>query len=332
MNTDYCVLLCSRDGASYIAEQLESIAAQSVPPALVLLFDDGSSDGTLPMALRHRAGLPLRSVELRKSAPGAAGAFSALLRFARDEAPRIPYYFLCDQDDRWRTGKAERLLQLLAGASEAPALVHSELLCFGDPAFDGRRLHDKLGHWRLESSVDAPLTSVSFENVVVGASCAFNRALLEAAVPVPQAAFMHDWWLALVCVATGGTIRYTREVLTEYRVHARSTVGRSGTVASALRSRIRSLASDWRDPWLRTVLAQLDGLPLAASCLPCDRLGAPYAAGRVLASSPRVGARLRAWISLLRRRVWSVRAKDLYYKARLFTDVVLPGYRAREHG
>ena len=51
-----------------------------------------------------------------------------------------------------------------------------------------------------------------------------NRTLIDLALPIPQAALMHDYWLALVAGAAGH-FGVVAEPLMAYRQHARNTIG-----------------------------------------------------------------------------------------------------------
>lgn len=321
----YCVLLCAHNGASFLAEQLQSIVDQEVQPARVIFFDDGSVDETSAVAQQFCVSLPLEIVHLTKHRPGAAGAFDAILSYSAQSSDAFSAYVLCDQDDIWEPYKARRLMEELALIpAKTPALIHSELKCFG-PASGGKTyLHDSLGHQIFESTPDAPLMTLLFENVVVGASTAFNRELLIRAVPMPLGAFMHDWWLAIVCVAHGGVIRYLSEALTHYRIHNNSTVGQSGHFLHALPKRLKALSHSWRDPWLKTVRDQFLALPFDPIHLPSDRFQPLLQFGQQLFSRQFSWTeRYSAWQKLRSHRIWAVSSKDAYYKARLFTDYVV---------
>lgn len=320
----YCVLLCAHNGADYLAEQLESIACQQVPPARVLFFDDQSTDGTLAVAQRFADMLPLEFAQPDKRRGGAAGAFDALLTYAAQAPVRHEAYLLCDQDDIWEPSKAvrliERLKQIPAGT---PALVHSELKCFGNAAAGREFLHQSLGHSVFESTPARPLKNLLFENVVVGASAAFNLLLLECAMPMPPSAFMHDWWLAIACVAHGGEIRYLPESLTRYRIHGNSTVGRSGNFLHALPRRLKALRQGLEDPWLRTVGDQLRTLPFGGASLPTSFFEPMLSDGQALFEHTDPRRRFGAWRRLRQHRIWAMTSKDVYYKTRLFTDYVV---------
>lgn len=324
LNDGYCVLLCAHNGAAHLEEQLESILHQEVAPAQVLFFNDNSSDDTLAVAQGFADRLPIEFVQLNKRRSGAAGAFDAILDHAARSSTTWGHYFLCDQDDIWEPSKAARLLGRLACVpAGTPGLVHSELTCFGNAASGRELLHRSLGHVDLESTPARPLRTLLFENVVVGASTAFNRTLLERAMPMPLSAFMHDWWLAIACVAHGGEIHYVSEPLVRYRIHDHSTIGRSGSFLDALPRRLKALRRGLSDPWLRSVSDQLAGLPFGDSALPTYFFEPLVNEARALFEGAGALSRYTAWRRLRRQRIWAVWAKDIYYKTRLFTDHVL---------
>ena len=96
---------------------------------------------------------------------------------------------------------------------------------------------------RIGTPDNPRLITLLMQNHIPGCSMLFNRALLELATPLPQAAHMHDWWVAL-CAAAMGHSRYLPTPLVRYRQHAGNQVGAQGMVARLVRPRY------WRS-WLR---------------------------------------------------------------------------------
>src|SRR5271154_7136764 len=87
----YPLISPCRDEAQYLRRTLDSVAAQSVPPALWVIVDDGSTDGT-PAILEEYARrlLYLRAVRRtdrgrREVGPGVIEAFSPGLETVRLE-------------------------------------------------------------------------------------------------------------------------------------------------------------------------------------------------------------------------------------------------------
>lgn len=68
------------------------------------------------------------------------------------------------------------------------------------------------------------LNRLLMQNVATGCTVMINRPLLELALPIPDAAIMHDWWLALVAAAFGkiGTVH---EATVLYRQHGGNDTG-----------------------------------------------------------------------------------------------------------
>lgn len=217
------ILLATYNGAAYLPEQLESIAAQRGDIAWTLLWrDDGSSDGTPALldAFGQRGGAVRRVTEPAGRA-GAARSFLALLA----AAPESDGYAFCDQDDVWLPDKLERAMRAL---SAAPA---------GRPAI-------YCGRQRL---VDAALRPIGFsplprrplgfsnalvQNVVTGCTAVLNpaaRRLLLAAPAIP-AGSMHDWWCYLLVTGAGGMVIFDPEPAMLYRQHGANVVGSQGSV------------------------------------------------------------------------------------------------------
>ncbi len=227
------VLLPVYNGARFLAEQLDSILAQTAADLLILCRDDGSSDDSAAILDRYADQHP-RQVRVLRDDLGNLGAranFSKLMQAAvgLDVSPANtagPTYFaLSDQDDVWHADKLARLLpamhRLERGDARVPALVHGDLRVVDEnggviapsmAAFQGLRPD--------RDSFAAQLIS----NTVTGCTALMNRALLERSTPVPPQSIMHDWWISLVASAFGRRA-YLGEALLDYRQHANNTIG-----------------------------------------------------------------------------------------------------------
>ena len=120
------VLLCSWRGTAHLAEQLDSIGAQSVP-ARTFVHDDASGDGTVALARAHPA---VERCVAHADNVGHVRNFERALAAALDED--VEHFAFADQDDVWRE---DRLAKGLAAMRElerrhggaTPLLVHSDL-------------------------------------------------------------------------------------------------------------------------------------------------------------------------------------------------------------
>ncbi len=215
------VLLSTYNGEAFVEEQLRSLAEQTV--AIDLMWrDDGSSDCTreLVRAFCHKNALPLQEVEGAVNV-GVVASFGELMRVAL--CSRADLFFFCDQDDVWHPNKIERMCQAFpkAGAEETPMLAHHDLTVV---SADLCSMHPSL--WQMMRLDVAATTTAALitRNNVTGCAAAFNRQLLEAAVPIADGAIMHDWWCALIASAYGD-IRSVPEALVQYRQHGANTLG-----------------------------------------------------------------------------------------------------------
>ena len=219
------VILPTFNGALYLREQVASIAQQTLRPERLLLRDDGSSDETCKI-IRELADEYGAWIEILPAQGnlGCTANVSCLL-----EATSAPYVALADQDDVWLPEKLEVSYREMCSVesrrgSECPILVHSDLRLVG------KNLED-LGAVFTQKQVINPLRvhppEIALTNVVTGCTVFCNRSLLQRALPVPAAALVHDWWLALVA-SVFGEIHFHPSCLILYRQHGANSIGAKG--------------------------------------------------------------------------------------------------------
>lgn len=225
------ILLPTWNGERFLAEQLDSLLAQTYQNFVVVIRDDGSTDGTPALIAQYAAAHPHHIHVLVSDGKnlGASGSFSCLMNYALQHKQLLglerALLMLCDQDDVWVPHKIAVSMQRMQALQQkhpgAPALVHSDL-----------RVVDEQRHLLAPSFVTyqglEPLRNnfgrMIVSNTVTGCTALLNEELVELACPVPEGAVMHDWWLALVASAFGH-IDYIDEALVEYRQHGRNTIG-----------------------------------------------------------------------------------------------------------
>ncbi len=238
--TGITVLLATWQGGRFLDEQLRSLREQAGPPVSILARDDGSSDDTVAILDRWSANQPdwLERLPGDGVRRGAVGNFAALLA-----ACRSSYGMFCDQDDRWHADKVARSFDLLQGlerihGADTPILVHGDARLIDA---EGCPLPGTLAgqqHHRLEDAA-RPEREV-MHNHVTGCTTMFNRALIDLAVPVPEAAIWHDWWLGLIA-STCGVVAVVPGLLLDYRQHGGNAVGAGAWRWSSMARRLGSV-------------------------------------------------------------------------------------------
>lgn len=248
--TSISVAMATYNGADFICEQLDSIAAQTVLPAELVLTDDGSTDDTLAIvrAFAETAPFPVHVHENTKRL-GFRGNFMRAMGLCASEL-----IALCDQDDVWAPNKLERMIQPFADAEVLLAYHEAWLI-----DADGARLGLAHIYPLLERN---PPSSVNPMVNPYGFAMMFRRRLLDFA-PLwersvdnlqLQQRMAHDQWLFFLASAFG-TIAYVVEPLAGYRQHGANTYG-FVRPASTLGERV--------DQWINVRAKDFASLTIAA--------------------------------------------------------------------
>lgn len=219
------ILLASYQGVDFLDQQLLSIRQQTYVDWHLLIHNDGADSETEALVERHaRQDHRIEWLtEVVSTRQGACGNFAYLLKQAKKRGCR--YFVLADQDDVWVSSKIERQLaklkeRELAVGTYTPLLLHTDL-CVVDASL--QTIAESFIELRGFDPTP-PLASLLTQNTVTGCSCIGNQALLNMAVPVPELAAMHDWWLAL-CASCAGELLYLHEPTVRYRQHTGNVIG-----------------------------------------------------------------------------------------------------------
>ena len=216
------IALCTYNGAPYLSELLQSLAEQDPGPCELVVCDDGSTDATVSILneFKELAPFPV-NVYTNPNNLGVVKNFEKALSLCSGD-----YIALCDQDDVWAPEKLKRLTGCLhaCGGSDmkGPVLVHSGLeLVDNSLQGTGRSYMEDQG---LELPRKEQYRTLLVQNYIPGCSMLFSADLLTQALPFPDTAVMHDWWLALLA-SLAGTICYDEHRTVLYRQHKGNVVG-----------------------------------------------------------------------------------------------------------
>jgi glycosyltransferase involved in cell wall biosynthesis len=216
------ILMATFNGSRFIEEQLDSLFCQAFQNFRLIVRDDGSSDSTLEIVEKYRSRHPNRVIVRKNpSRLGPCRNFSLLA-----EESTAPYFAFSDQDDIWRVDKLE--LELAAAKSiEAKHGIPTAVLVFSDMELVGDD-NQLLAHsvWKMKrvNPHRARLGSMLVQNLVTGCTVLGNRSLLLHGLPIPEEAFMHDFWLGLVAAAFGKLAPLDATTV-RYRQHENNAMG-----------------------------------------------------------------------------------------------------------
>jgi len=217
------IAMATWQGARFIDEQLESIAAQTRPPDQLVVSDDGSTDATCEMveAFAARAGFEVQLVRNGERGLTTVNFERAVARCDGD------LVFFADQDDVWRPHKLERMVDVF---ERRPAT--GGLFCNGSVVDDDRRplgydLWQSQGFHRGEQAMvrRGQAAMVFLRHVVAaGNTFAFRGRFKPLLLPFPRLRSVHDAWVAFMVAAVSG-FEILDEDLVEYRLHADNQFG-----------------------------------------------------------------------------------------------------------
>lgn len=235
------ILLCTYNGAIFLAKQLESLEAQTYPNWVIIVSDDGSNDATMEILRQYQAKWPAGKLIIRSGPQN--GFCKNFLSLACDTAIKANYYAFCDQDDVWLPPKLESALRNIIANQSADVPY---LYC-------GRT---KYVNENLKPCGMSPLFVFppSFRNALVqsiagGNTMVFNHAAKKLAqkvgiVDVPS----HDWWLYQLITGVGGDVFYDRLPYILYRQHEFALVGGNNSFQAKM-VRVRMLLQGRFQKW-----------------------------------------------------------------------------------
>ncbi len=221
--TRLTVAMCTYNGARFLSEQLESIAAQTRVPDELVVCDDGSTDETVEIikAFVERAPFAVR-LEINRRNLGSTKNFEKAIGLCEGDI-----IALADQDDVWKPRKVATLEAALEEHPEAGYVFSDADLIDEGGALTGATL------WKSVRFQGAILRSFSGSeqvkyllrrSAVTGATMAFRSGLKKILSPIGSQ-FAHDYWISLLssCIGSYGLPIPRRLIL--YRQHGGQQVG-----------------------------------------------------------------------------------------------------------
>jgi len=195
------VCIAAYNGEIYIRQQLESILTQIGQSDEVIVSDDGSTDKTIDI-IQSLGDTRIKIIyanghNFKKN-------FENALSHATGD-----YIFLSDQDDIWLDGKYSTCLK--------------ELQTYDLVITDSRVIDNDMNviipSFFTYYNSGPGLLKNSLKNTYFGACMAFNRKILNFALPLPKTKEIgHDIWIGLVAEMVG-KVHFIKQPFLLYRRH-----------------------------------------------------------------------------------------------------------------
>jgi len=138
MNPEISVVIPTYNRERFLPSTLDSVLSQTLPPAEVILVDDGSTDGTRELIAR-RYGDRVKYIAIPNS-----GVCRA--RNIGRQNSRSPWIAFCDSDDIWRPQRLQRQVQLIDLHPEIE-YVFTDFCYVHDSVWSARSKFSESGAW-----------------------------------------------------------------------------------------------------------------------------------------------------------------------------------------
>lgn len=181
MEPSISVVVPTYNRAPLLERALNSIAAQSLPAAQVVVVDDGSDDETRELVARQFPAFEI----LRQNNQGVSSARNLGIRAARHE-----WIALLDSDDEWVPEKLAAQVAALENDSAARLVHTDEIWVRNGQRVNPRRRHRKSGGWIFRECL--PLCAISPSAVMLHRSVFEDVGFFDESLPACED---YDFWL-----------------------------------------------------------------------------------------------------------------------------------------
>jgi glycosyltransferase involved in cell wall biosynthesis len=225
---DTAVVMASHDGARFLASQIDSILAQSLLPAVVMIVDDASRDGsrTLIRDIARSSPIPIELLTVDSSGhTDPKSRVTASILRGIEAVASFEFVILADQDDEWLPDRLLRQRDILHSDGDALLVAGDGLLIDESGAAIGGSLRDRFRpptNWDALSAARRVRAAIH-QPFVTGATCALRQDLVPLMMPVPRR-WLFDRWATLVATAREGLVLQPETVI-RYRIHPGQLLG-----------------------------------------------------------------------------------------------------------
>jgi len=215
--------MATYNGERFIAEQIDSLLAQTVRDFKLIICDDCSTDNTFSIISGYAERYP-EKITVSQNIENSGGAkhnFLQMMIQCKDD-----YIMLSDQDDVWLPDKIKVTLEKIR-VLESLHTAAKPLLVFTDLKVVDENLNTISESFSKAAAADYSKTALNYiiaQNIIAGCTAMYNKALAELVQTPPEYTVMHDWWLILLASAFG-KIDVVDQPTILYRQHNNNDIG-----------------------------------------------------------------------------------------------------------
>ena len=205
------ICMATYNGERYIFEQLKSILKQISKYDEIIISDDSSNDETADIIKLFKDDRIIL-IENQKFNNPIFNFENSIINSSGD------IIVLSDQDDIWESNKIEVVRQSFANRDmDKPVLnVYNGVVI---DESDNIIYDDLFIFLKIKKRLTNNILNNIVKNKIIGCNIAFNRTLLNFALPFPKNVPMHDMWLGNIAYLFGEVSFINRKII-KYRRHS----------------------------------------------------------------------------------------------------------------
>jgi len=242
---NFLVILASYNGVKYIQEQITSILTQEDVNITLMVFDDGSNDGTIDLLL-SKFSFNTNNVKIvQNSIPTGSAAnnfFQAIKTIDDKIIGAHDYIALSDQDDIWLPNKLKEAGKILK--KEKSDLYMSNLILWNESS-------------NTTSIIKKSFKQKKYDYLFEGGSAGCTYVLSKQLINVIKNTinkveykkwnfFSHDWFIYFVARINGFSVFIDDRAFMRYRIHQTNVHGQLNTFSFyALKERLKLIMNGW---------------------------------------------------------------------------------------
>lgn len=218
------ILLPVYNGEKYLAEQIESILAQTNKDWILKVRNDGSKDNSQAVIDRYCNAYPDKIIMI--DSPCENVGLVRSINYLQAAEPHGDYIMFADQDDVWLPDKLEvsinEIKTLEKDSPGKPAMICTDATCvdanlnvINSSFFESQRFP--------KDTFDDVNKMIAL-NVIQGCTIAINQQAVKYIFPMPLIMSIHDMWIGVNC-AHFGNVKYLHQPTILYRQHSTNVAG-----------------------------------------------------------------------------------------------------------
>ncbi len=223
------ILLATYNSEKFLNFQIDSILNQTYKDFVLYIRDDGSVDKTLSI-IEDYIRINSNIILLNDNQKRRKSMMSFMWMLDNIDAD---YYMFSDHDDVWLENKIElslnEILKLESFNKEKAIVVHTDLQVVDK---DLKLINKSFWSYsKINPSLLRNKNYLAVYNGITGCSMIINKLAKFVSFPIEKNALMHDSWIALKGINSGGLIGYLDNQTVLYRQHDNNVIGAKNTIS-----------------------------------------------------------------------------------------------------